>query len=331
MFTTKHYINNISLIAFAFTNSLLVLILSDEFRLTAFLLFLGYLIIFPSLSLVSREGIFIKSRIIIPLIFVLLFGFFAVLFLRYDASGIMPALAFVFYSMYLVKDSVNNLEMIIRMFMLLSAPVLILEIIFNGTYVPAVLLMIVITYLQNKNNESGCRAIIYYLSAILAGGIVIVSPSLIVLSMFFLLYAFRKDLWQMLIFFLVSAISFLFVSWFVSDGMAAVYLVHYFSVSLLFSMPWWALIFYGLILIYIGWITADMQEVYFTSALFIALPVIVMLISNLFQSGIAGLRSQNYLTELQVAVPLFITAIKDYKIGKFTGKIMPVDPSAAYK
>jgi hypothetical protein len=72
-----------------------------------------------------------------------------------------------------------------------------------------------------------------------------------------------------------------------------------------------------------------MQEVYFTSALFIALPVVIMLIINLFQSGVAGLRSQNYLTELQMTVPLFITAIKDYKIGKFIGKIMPVDPAAA--
>ncbi len=323
MFTSKHYINNISLIAFAFINSLLVLIVSNELRFIAFLLLLGYLVVFPGLSLISRDGI-LQNKIIIPLLFFFLLIFFVVLFTSYKAAGILPALAFIFYCIYLVKDSTNNLELIIRMFMFLSAPVLILEIIFNGTYIPAVLLLIVIIYMLDKYSDTGKPAYTFYTLALLTGGILVVSSTLIIFYIFFIFYLFRDDLVRLAIFVMISALTFIFTAWFISQGLVSAYLYQYFNFSLLFTMPVWLLIIYFLALIYIAWITADMQEVHFVSALFIAVPVVVMLVINLFGSGLAGLRSQNYLTELQMTVPLFITAVRDYRIDKFAGKIMPV-------
>lgn len=323
MFTSKHYINTISLIAFAFINGLLVLIVSNELRLIAFLLFLGYLIVFPGLSLVSREGIMLKSKIVVPLLFFFLLIFFVVLFTSYKAAGILPALAFIFYCIYLVKDSNNNLELIIRMFMFLTAPVLILEIIFNGIYIPAVLLLIVIIYLQDNNYGTGKPLYTFYFLAILTGGILVVSSTLIIFYIFFIFYLFRDNLVRLVLFVLISALTFMFAAWFISHGIINTYLYQYFNISLLFTMPVWLLIIYFLALIYIAWITADMQEVHFASALFIAIPVVVMLVMNLFESGVAGLRAHNYMTELQMAVPLFISAVRDYRIEKFAGKIMP--------
>ncbi len=93
--------------------------------------------------------------------------------------------------------------------------------------------------------------------------------------------------------------------------------------TLLNALPIWMIFGFVIITIYTAWMLTDQQELYFTSGIFPFLFAIVFILydsKNEFINSI--LSSGDYLPQLFFAVPFFISALKDYEVDRFLGKVM---------
>jgi hypothetical protein len=328
MFSSNHYINNISLFFIAFVNSFYILSLDNNLRLPAFIFFAGFLIVFPGLSVIKLNLPFKLKNYIIPFLAAAVILLLVFLFTRFHAEGYIPALSFIFFIGFLLLESGRGRELIIKSFMMMTAPVILTDIILNGKVISAGLLFIIIIFLQNESNERERPGFPLYFYSFLAGAVLVTHSQLLIVYLFSLLYTFRGNAGRLFITLFITAVSFLLIVYNMAEGNFTAYLSFYMNTSLLFQMPVWTIVLLIIAALYIAWITAEMNEVYFASALFILIPSIIILIINILEFGIAGLRNLNYMTDFAITIPLFIAAIKDYKVDKFRGRIFKVESAA---
>jgi hypothetical protein len=76
-------------------------------------------------------------------------------------------------------------------------------------------------------------------------------------------------------------------------------------------MPWWEIILYLVIAVYIGWLVSDLQEIFFAAG-------ILLIISSIINLPYIHYSISGFI----FALPFLIFSIKDYRSEKFTGKIL---------
>jgi hypothetical protein len=70
----------------------------------------------------------------------------------------------------------------------------------------------------------------------------------------------------------------------------------------------------------VGWITADLQEVLFSSGIFLFAVYLLSFISKVAELG----WNKNVIdfSLLMVVIPFLVLAIKEYKVDRFLGKVL---------
>ena len=140
---------------------------------------------------------------------------------------------------------------------------------------------------------------------------------------------FRNDLPRLILFSVIAISVFLitlipFVLWdkesFFSNGPFAIQ-------SFLAYIPMWNVVLILLVSIYLGWVVADLQEVFFACGVMLFIPVFLSMAYKIIQFGfydamINDIFDHSY---YEFVIPFLILSIKDYKVDRFLGKVMEVE------
>jgi hypothetical protein len=132
------------------------------------------------------------------------------------------------------------------------------------------------------------------------------------------LFRYRNELVKLALFFITTliftALLFLLIP------------VSYLGIDLttiLNVFPIWLIVIFIIVTLYTGWMITDQQELYFTSGLFSFLLAVLFIIYNSDNGLVNSLLSgSDYLPQLFFAVPFCISALKDYEVDRFLGKVM---------
>ncbi len=88
------------------------------------------------------------------------------------------------------------------------------------------------------------------------------------------------------------------------------------------QIPVWLIIILLLITIYVGWMIADLQELFFSSGIILFIYLLIPSISKIIQLGFyRAVNNELEFSSLLVVVPIFLFAIKEYEVEKFLGKV----------
>jgi hypothetical protein len=80
----------------------------------------------------------------------------------------------------------------------------------------------------------------------------------------------------------------------------------------LYVFPSWSIVILFLVVCYIGWMIADIQEMFFSIGIILS---VIFTIEFIAMSG-AGEALSNFL----IVIPFLVLSIKDYRVEKFIGK-----------
>ena len=223
---------------------------------------------------------------------------------------ILEILIWAILAFFLIFNSVTVREKIIKLFFLLVSPLTFYGLFEASIYfLNAVILLILILlsekYLKpHKVNKS------FILFAVTFGLFFSISIEVVAVLIIYMLYFFRNNLKELSLFleillavFLITIIPFIVwnpIMFFINGPLNA-----------LFTIPWWGIIIYLGIAVYAGWLVSDIQEIFFVMGIFLIIPSVINL-----------LYAHTGISSFILALPFLIFSIKDYRVEKFTGKIL---------
>ena len=221
-------------------------------------------------------------------------------------------LVWLILAFFVIFTSVTVREKTIKLFFLLVSPLTFYGLFeASGYFVNAVVIVILIL-LSNKYLNPGNVDSYFILFAVVFGLYFSPSIEVIVVLVIYMLFFFKNNIKELSLFLEILLAVFLitilpFIVWnpllfFINGPTSSIF--H-------FNFPWWGIILYLGIAVYIGWIISDLQEIFFSIGVLLIIPPVI----NIFfvHTGLSG---------FVFALPFLIFSIKDYRVEKFAGKIL---------
>ncbi len=223
---------------------------------------------------------------------------------------LLEILIWVILALFLVLNSITVREKIIKLFFLLVSPLTFYGLFEAPIYFLNAVILIILILLSEKYLNPHKVDKNFILFAVVFGLFFAVSIEVIAVLIFYMFYFFRNNLKELSLFleillavFLITIIP--FIVWnpilFFING----------PLNSFFKVPWWVIIIYLGIAVYIGWMVSDLQEIFFAVGILLIIPSVINLIYI-----------HNDISSFIFALPFLIFSIKDYRVEKFTGKIL---------
>lgn len=243
-----------------------------------------------------------------PFIYYLQAPFYLLGSLKYfEAFGM---LVFLFM---LLSYSKTKKEVWIKILIVLLSPALYYEITnMNGLFINFVL-VITALFLMNDYLNPERKDIKFFTLALLFGALLAAHILFVVPFCFSLIYYFRYNFKSLVLFTFISAavcagLIFPFVKWdhsmFNAFGPFNNHLLNF---------HWWIYLILTTLILYIGWMISDFQELLFASGVVLFLITFIIFLTD-----------KNYLTGTITCIPFLILSIKESEIDKFLGKKIPL-------
>ncbi|MFA6597501.1 MAG: hypothetical protein WCS69_07250 [Ignavibacteriaceae bacterium] len=239
--------------------------------------------------------------------------------------GYLEVFGLFLFLLFILKYSTTTKELSIKILFLLLLPTTFYELAVRSELLANTVLVISLFFLAEQRLKDDKRNISFIVLALLFG--VFLSTRLIAflwLAMF-LLFFFRNNLKNGAIFcsiafsvFLLSLLPFYLWN-------AEIFFTHGpFAVQTIY-LPKWIYFIFPLLVLYVGWMIADFQELLFTSGVLTFLLVSISFMMTISDVGIyeALFKSRFDISYYVLSVPFFVLALKEYKVDWFLGKVYP--------
>lgn len=230
-------------------------------------------------------------------------------------------LIFIFAYFYFRTSKEN----VLFLFLMFSSPVLYYEVAVRSELFYNISLVLILILITQKFVKPEKINLNFILSGIL-GGLVLSTRSVtaLIFIIYFLFY-FRYNLKNLIIYTLITLIVFItllfpFLLWdieaFNRTGPFAIQ-------SFLSYLPIFIVALFLLMSIYTGWMIRSIQEVLFSSGLFLFLLVFVSMLIKIFESGFyqAIIADKFDLSYYAFCIPLLLFSIREYKVDYYRGRI----------
>ena len=269
-----------------------------------------------------QQGIFPYGTKTNPSGFPFLF-FLASPFYLLDDAGYLEVFGLFLFLVLLLKSIKTKKEYWVKMLLLLFLPTTFYELIVRSELLTNAVLVISLFFLAEQKLNENKKNISFIVLALLFGFFLSTRLIAFLWLAMFLLFFFRNNLKNGVIFFAISLSVFLlsllpFYLWnaetFLSKGPFAVQTIY---------LPKWIYFVFPLLVLYIGWLIADFQELLFASGV---LTFLLVSISFLMTIGHVGMGEALFNSRFDISyyifsVPFFILALKEYKVDWFLGKV----------
>jgi len=270
-----------------------------------------------------QQGIFPYGTKTNPSGFPFLF-FLASPFYLLGDIGYLEVFGLFLFLMLIFKYSKTRKEVAVKVLILFLLPTTIYELAVRSELLTNTVLVLSLFFLAEQRLKEDKKNISFIVLALLFG--VFLSTRLIAflwLAMF-LLFFFRNNLKNGVVFFTISLSVFLlsllpFYLWnaeiLFSNGPFAVQTIY---------LPKWIFFIFPVLVLYVGWMIADFQELLFASGILTFLLVSISFIMTIGDVGMyeAFFKSRFDISYYILSVPFFILAFKEYKIDRFLGKVI---------
>ncbi len=185
-------------------------------------------------------------------------------------------------------------------------------------------ILIILIFLTYKFVDPGKTNSLFFLYGIIWGLALATRMISFVVLFLFLMFHFRRNLFNLytfgslsiLIFSLVNLPFFLwYPELFILDGPFAVQSSY---------LPFFSIILFVILMVYAGWIIADLRELFFAVGMIIFLFTLSSFLIEVWNYGIYNALFKSYfdIVYFIFALPFFILSIKDFQIDKFLGKVL---------
>lgn len=227
--------------------------------------------------------------------------------------GLFSFFGLALFLFLVLEFSFTKKETATRTIVLLALPVFYYEIFSGGNSFANAALVIAIIFLMKKFINENKIDIKFFFISLVFGTFLCTRVLVIIPFSLSLLYIFRYNIKNMVLFALLSflicfAFLFPFLRWdyssFVAFGPFTNSLVH---------LSIWVYILLFVVIVYVGWMISDLQELLFASG------VILFCVSFIMYLGKA-----NYTDGMILSIPFLILSIKEYEVDKFLGKKIPI-------
>lgn len=318
MFSKKHFINNFSSALILFVNFLFILKFSSLLQFNG-TLFAVIFLLFTFTGLLIINSKFKENDLTFNKLYVLVFGglnqaIIIVLAISNNSQlldvifysiGFLLLYSFVFYS------SKTKKVFYTKLFLSLFLPVGYLEFfllnnyLFISTFFAAGIFLSVQSFLDEDFNLN-----FFFLSGLITV-LIIINPIFIFIYPLYLLYFFRMNFKKGIIFLSSSVLIGVIIIFFLENSKK-----EFTNQFFFLSAPLLLVIIIFAVSIYVGWILADLNELFFTCGLFLFfISFYFSFKSNYFQN----------ISALSACIPFFIFALKEYKVDYYLGKIYTFD------
>ena len=316
LFANKQYINPISCAIIWLSGVLFIYKLFDDPELKIFF----YSMIFPiALIIIERTEKYYTSFMTKNLLFLtmLIVTAAAILLNRLGYIGYPSIAGFSILWLLIIYYSQNVKMSLIQIAVFLLSPVLYSELIsFSGIFALAMLVVLSI-FISERFLESKKLDWKFFLIVFLFGVTLVANIFAGFVYIIYLLFLFRNNIRNGAIFILTMLVAYAMLL-FLRDKEYITIVASY--NNLLQSVPVWIVIFLVIASFYIGWIVADLQEVFFTGGL---IYFILFTISFLLKITQSGWKIEVIdLSLMIVAIPFLVLSIKEYKVDRFWGKVL---------
>jgi len=316
LFANKQYINPISCAIIWLSGVLFIYKLFDDPELKIFF----YSMIFPiALIIIERTEKYYTSFMTKNFLFLtmLIVTAAAILLNRLGYIGYPSIAGFSILWLLIIYYSQNVKMSLIQIAVFLLSPVLYSELIsFSGIFALAMLVVLSI-FISERFLESKKLDWKFFLVAFLFGVTLVANIFAGFVYIIYLLFLFRNNIRNGAIFILTMLVAYAMLL-FLRDKEYITIVASY--DNLLQGVPIWIVIFLVIASFYIGWIVADLQEVFFTGGL---IYFILFTISFLLKITQSGWKIEVIdLSLMIVAIPFLVLSIKEYKVDRFWGKVL---------
>ena len=316
IFTKNHYINPISCVIIWFGGILFIYKHLDERGLIIFFYTLTFCLV---IILIGRTENYYKNFLTKNALFLamLIITAAAILLNRLGYIGYPSIAGFSILWLLIIYYSQNVKMSLIQIAVFLLSPVLYSELIsFSGIFALAMLVVLSI-FISERFLESKKLDWKFFLVAFLFGVTLVANIFAGFVYIIYLLFLFRNNIRNGAIFILTMLAAYAMLL-FLRDKEYITIVASY--DNLLQSVPVWIVIFLVIASFYIGWIVADLQEVFFTGGL---IYFILFTISFLLKITQSGWKIEVIdLSLMIVAIPFLVLSIKEYKVDRFWGKVL---------
>lgn len=316
IFTRKHYINLLSALIIWLGGVLFLYKIFDD----SILIIIFYSIIFPLvLIIIERTEKYYKSFLTknLLLLMMLIVTAVAIFLYRLEYIGYPSIAGFSILWLLIIYHSQNVKMSLIQLAAFLLSPVLYSEIIsFSGVF-SLTMLVTVSIFISERFLENIKIDWKFFLVAFLFGVTLSAHLLLSFIYLIYLLYLFRNNITKGLAFILLMLFTYALLFFLAGKGYITVRASHanYFQM-----IPIWIKILLVIVTLYVGWITADLQEVLFASGIILFITSILCLLFGLGQAG--WNRNEIDFSIIIMVIPFLVLSIKEYRVGTFLGKVI---------
>ena len=192
-------------------------------------------------------------------------------------------------------------------------PVFYYEILSGGDAFANAVLVIAVIFLMKKFIDENRIDIKFFFLSLVFGAFLCTRILFIIPFLLSLLYFFRYNIKNMVLFALLSllicfALLVPFLRWDYSSFMTFGPFTN--SVA---HLSVWIYVLLFIIVIYVGWMISDLQELLFTSGIILFCVSLIMYFEK-----------ANYTDGMILSIPFLILSIKEYEVDKFLGKKIPI-------
>jgi hypothetical protein len=227
--------------------------------------------------------------------------------------ALVEVLAWGTLAILVLFNSLTAREKIIKLFFLLVSPITFYGLFEASGYFLNAVFLITLIYTSNKFVQPGKINISFILFALLFGLFLSIRIEVIIVLIIFLIYFFRDHSKEGFLFYeILLAVFLITIIPFIIWNPLLFFINGPFSSFFMFDIPWWGIILYLIAAVYVGWMVSDLQEIFFSIGILLIIPC---LINFLFGDN-------SSLSGFIYSLPFIIFSIKDYRVVKFTGKIL---------
>lgn len=297
----------------------------------------AYVIFFPRLGRLGRlpaiadwldrlsAGEYPYNNTFLPSAFPVLF-FLAAPFYLINNIGLLEVIGLGIFLLLILFTSKNSKEYVTKLVIAAICPVVLFEIAVRSELLTNTVLTILLILLSEKYLEEEKTDFKFFAYAVLFGLLLSTRSVVALIYVIYLPYKFRYELakgffFAGIIFFVFLLTLLPFVIWspeeFFNYGPFAVQ-------SLVSFLPVWIVAPILLFALLISWGISDIQEVFFTSGIFLFLPAFFSMLHKFFAFGTYSsiVLDRFDISYLIFCVPFFMLSIKDYKVDKFLRKVL---------
>ena len=223
---------------------------------------------------------------------------------------LLEILVWLVMGLFLIFSSVTVREKIIKLFFLFVSPLTFYGLFEASAFFFSAVVFVLLIILSYKYLNPSRVDKNFILFSLVFGLIFSVNIQVIAVVIIYMLYFFRNNLKELSLFseillavFLVTIVPFIIwnpILFFINGPLNS-----------FFTVPWWVIILYLGLAVYAGWLVSDLQEIFFASGILIILSSVINLLFT--DNGLSG---------FIFALPFLIFSVKDYKVEKFTGRIL---------